>query len=258
MPVDPLQALQAAQRPATSAATPTAMPGPLPKVLVAGAAGALGSEVVRRLVGTQRIGPAHVLVREPLQSGLRGVAGHVVGEPPIDAWPALAADIGVVLFDPPKLFFGRERALWVPQPADLVPLARWMLGCGVKTLAIVLPQAQGQLPEALKRGLLDLDEQAVAMLGFERLLILRTARKPEALQGQSPPQRLAAWMLSVFRFMVPASEQPVRASKVAELLDWALRLAPPGIHIAAPETVWRASQAEVREVAAQWLQAARA
>lgn len=218
----------------------------------------MGSEVVRRLVGTQRIGPANVLVREPLQSGLRGVRAHVVGEQGIEAWPALAADIGLVLFDPPRLFFGRERALWVPRPEDLLPLARWMRGCGVQTLAIVLPQPQGQMPEALKRGLANLDEQAVAALGFERMLVLRTAHKPQAQQGLSPPQRLAAWMLSVFRFMVPASEQPVRASKVAELLDWALRLAPPGIHVAAPETVWRASQADVREVAAQWLHAGRA
>jgi hypothetical protein len=40
--------------------------------------------------------------------------------------------------------------------------------------------------------------------------------------------------------MVPSSEQPVRASKVAELVDLALRIAPPGVHVAAPELVWQA------------------
>ena len=60
-------------------------------------------------------------------------------------------------------------------------------------------------------------------------------------------------MLSVLSFMVPSSEQPVRAAKVAELVGVALELAPPGIHVGAPELVWRAAQGSARDVAAQWL-----
>jgi hypothetical protein len=32
-----------------------------------------------------------------------------------------------------------------------------------------------------------------------------------------------------------------------------LRLAPPGIHVAAPELVWQAGQGRVHEAARQWL-----
>jgi hypothetical protein len=53
--------------------------------------------------------------------------------------------------------------------------------------------------------------------------------------------------------MVPSSEQPVRAAKVADLLAAALRLARPGIHVAAPELVWRAAQGNAAEVALSWL-----
>jgi hypothetical protein len=53
--------------------------------------------------------------------------------------------------------------------------------------------------------------------------------------------------------MVPSSEQPVRSAKVAELVAVALRLAPPGIHIATPELVWRAAQGDLHETARQWL-----
>ena len=53
--------------------------------------------------------------------------------------------------------------------------------------------------------------------------------------------------------MVPTSEQPVRASKVAELVDIALRIAPPGVRVAAPELVWQASQGDVRAVVEGWL-----
>ena len=38
-------------------------------------------------------------------------------------------------------------------------------------------------------------------------------------------------MLGIFKYMVPSSEQPVRAAKVAELVSALLRLAPPGIHV---------------------------
>lgn len=60
-------------------------------------------------------------------------------------------------------------------------------------------------------------------------------------------------MLSITRFMVPSSEQPARASKVAELVDVALTLAPPGVHVAAPELVWRATQGELRAVVESWV-----
>jgi hypothetical protein len=123
----------------------------------------------------------------------------------------------------------------------------------VRTLAVVLPHAPGRLPEALKRGLASLDEQSVASLGFERLLILRSAQKPAALREASLPVRLAHWMLSIFKYMVPSSEQPVRAVKVAELLAVALRLAPPGIHVAAPDVVWQAAQGDLQQVASRWL-----
>jgi hypothetical protein len=184
---------------------------------------------------------------------MRGVEALQVGTGVPDAWPFAPADTAVVLFEPPRLFYDRERALWTPAPGQLLPLARWLRGCGVTTLAVVLPHAQGRLPEALKRGLAGLDEHGVAALGFERLLFIRSAQKPDGQRAPGVLPRLAHWMLSVVRFMVPTSEQPVRAAKVAELLGVALQVAPPGIHVAAPELVWRASQGGLREVALAWL-----
>jgi hypothetical protein len=60
-------------------------------------------------------------------------------------------------------------------------------------------------------------------------------------------------MLGVFKYMVPSSEQPVRSAKVAEFVAHALRIAPPGIHIAAPETVWQAAQGDVPTAVTRWL-----
>jgi hypothetical protein len=160
-----------------------------------------------------------------------------------------------VCFDPPRLYHDRERALWTPTPEQLPHIARWLRDCGVRTLAVVQPHAQGRLPEALKRGLASMDEHAVAALGFDRLLFIRSAQKPAKGARGSAPQRLAEWMLSIVRFMVPASEQPVRAAVVAHFVDAALRLAPPGTYVAAPELVWQAAQGDTEAVVRGWLQA---
>lgn len=252
MALDPLHALQAANRaalPVASAAFGT--------LLVAGATGALGAELLRRLAGSHRHAHTRVLAREPIRDGVRGVEACLTPprtSTPIGQWPLTSANTAIIAFDPPRLYHDRERALWVPEPSDLPELARWLRACGVQTLAIVQPHDQGRLPEALKRGLASLDEQAVVAHGFERVILVRSARKPADAKLANPFERVAAWMLSIVRFMVPSSEQPVRASKVAELVDIALRIAPPGVHVAAPELVWQAAQGDMHAVARAWLQ----
>lgn len=244
---EPIQALQAAARGPARPAPPRS------RLVIAGATGVLGNEVLRRLVGLERYGSTEVLAREPIRAALRSVGGRVVeGDDPAQ-WAPGAADTGLVLFEPPRLFYERERALWTPRPEQLPALARWMRRSGVRTLAVVLPHAQGRLPEALKRGLASLDEQAVASLDFERLLIVRSARQPEPGVARGPLQATARWMHSVFRYMVPSTEQPVRSVKVAEFVAAALQDAPRGIHVAAPETVWRAAQGDAREAVRGWL-----
>lgn len=224
-----------------------------PRLLIAGATGVLGNEVLRRLAGGSGFSVTQVLAKEPITEGLRNVRTLLVPSDTPGEWPLASADVGVVLFDPPRMFYQRERALWTPAPGQLLAVARWMRASGVRTLAIVLPHAPGRLPEALKRGLGNLDEQAVAALGFERLVLLRSAQKPGEAPQANVLARLAHWMLGIFKYMIPSSEQPVRAARVAELLAVTLRLAPPGIHVAPPELVWRAAQQEVPAVVREWL-----
>lgn len=245
MHADPLQALQAAHRRAASTARP--------RLLIAGATGALGNEVLRRLAGSAAYETTDVLAREPIRAGLRGVRTQLVPSDDPAGWPPAAADTAVVMFDPPRLFYDRERALWTPAPQQLPALAAWLRASGVRTLAIVLPHAQGRLPEALKRGLASLDEHAVAALGFERLLIVRSAQKPPDAEPANLAARLARFMLSVFKYMIPSSEQPVRGPVVAHFVAAALQEAPPGIHVAPPERVWQAAQGAPAAAVREWL-----
>lgn len=109
---DPLRVLQAASRRAPAPAQP--------RLLLAGATGVLGNEVLRRLLGSGAYQQTQVLAREPITEGLRGVRARVVeGDDPAQ-WPPARADTGIVLFDPPRLFYQRERALWTPAPGQLV------------------------------------------------------------------------------------------------------------------------------------------
>ena len=248
----PLDALRAAH---LRLAGPTALTS---RLIVAGATGVLGNEVLNRLLGVQRFQSVQVLARTSYTETVRGLQIFPVqGDAPAQ-WPPVAAETGVVMFDPPRLYYQRERALWTPSPKDVPELARWMRRCGVQTLAVVLPHSTGSLPQALKAGLANLDEQQLSTLGFERLILVRSA-VPAAPAGAGQAaghflQRMAHGLLSALHFMVPDNQRPVRASHVARLVEGALLQAPEGIHVASPELVWRAAQAgRLQPELQQWL-----
>jgi hypothetical protein len=237
MQISPDQALAAAQHIVSK-------PEAQPDLLIAGATGALGNAVLRRLVGVHRYAHTKVLAREPVQQGMRQLSLQLVAGEVAD-WPlAVCCDVAVVMFEPPRMYYERERALWTPEPAQLTALAAWLHACGAQTLAVVLPHAQGTLPESLKRGLASLDEHALASIGFERLLILRSAEKPAALKQTHLLDQLAHWMLGIFKFMIPAQEQPVRPTKIAEIVDALLQTAPRGTSVIAPQEMWELSQCD--------------
>lgn len=211
-------------------------------MLVAGATGPLGNEVLNRVVGGQKYALVQVLARERYTEGLRGMQLlPQAGDAP-QQWPQQSADVGLIMFEPPRPFYQRERALWTPQPAQLLAVAQWMHACGVKTLAVVLPHDMGSLPQSIRQGLATVDEHDVAALGFERLILVRSAKEPARRSMGNLLQRTAGMLLSALSYMVPQSDRPVRAMHVARLVEAALLQAPAGIHVASPERVWRAAQ----------------
>ncbi|MDR2299930.1 MAG: hypothetical protein LBE30_16480 [Comamonas sp.] len=231
----PLDVLRGAQRPGSAAVT-------RPRMLLAGATGPLGNEVLNRVVGGQRYALVQVLARERYTEGLRGMQLlPQIGDDALQ-WPLETAEVGLIMFEPPRPFYQRERALRTPQPAQLQAIAQWMRACGVQTLAVVLPHDMGSLPQSIRQGLANVDEQQVTTLGFERLILVRSAREPARLSAGNVLQRTAKTLLSALSYMVPQSDRPVRAMHVAKLVEAALLHAPPGIHVAAPERVWRAAQ----------------
>ncbi len=245
-------ALQGAQSASHSAARPGR------RLLLAGGAGALGSAVLEQALACGTFGEVNVLVMHPLNTALRGLVP--VSLDAFERGPRHSAseDTAMIVFDRIRHANGRERAFVRPEPSSLVELATLMRRHGVRTLVVVSPHAAATLPEALKRGLASLDEHAVASLGFEHLVFVRSAQAPSGLRSTRFLQRLADAVLAQLRFMIPQHERPVRATRVAQFaVQTAVQLpgAAAGTRIAAPELVWLASQVgHVGTLVDDWLQ----
>jgi hypothetical protein len=217
-------------------------PAPGAQVLVAGGGGALGSALLEALLAHHGHAGVSVLVKQPLQTALRGLSPVLWPEPASNRpLPATA----VIVFDRARGANGRDEAFFSAQPEALPTLAAQLHARGVRHLLVVMPHTQATLPDALKRGLASLDEQAVAALGFDHLMFVRSAQAPDRTSLSHPAQRLAHWMLSQLQMMVPQREQPLRAQKVAQFaagLTLGLAASPQGTRVVPPEWAWEAAQ----------------
>lgn len=242
----PLHVLQGARHALRAAAR-------MPTLIIAGATGTLGNEVARRLVGSGCYRKAHILAREPVRTGLAGVELIVCNGADPAHWSLLEADAAVVMFEPARMFYQRERALWVPTADQLPALSAWLHRCGVRTLVVVMPHAQGQLPASLQLGFASLTEQSVSALGFERVVWVRNAERRDLPKpGRSVLQRARDLVLSAFSYMVPQSQKPLRAVHVAHAVSLAMQHAPQGVHVLGHEMLWQATQMGMAQAVKTW------
>jgi nucleoside-diphosphate-sugar epimerase len=227
----------------------------LQRVLVAGGGGPLGSALLESLLSVRAFSPVSVLVTQPTRAALHGLRALLWPEG--TALPPGDEPVGVIVFDRERHANGRELSFYRPEPAQLPALAAQWRERGVRHLLVVMPHTMASLPDALKRGLANLDEHAVAALGFEHLVFIRTAQAGAHERISHPAQRLAHWMLSQLQLMVPQRDRPVRAQKVAQFaaqLAARLPFSPPGTRVVPPETVWEAAQTDdIAGLAQAWL-----
>jgi hypothetical protein len=212
-----------------------------------GGAGSLGSEFLAQALARGSVQVATVAPLRMAMSGLEPAPMPVPfpGDATDHAEPTRRATQALVVFDRARGIRGREDAFFQPEPAQLLPLARWLHQQGVRTLAVVQPHAPALLPAALRHGLASLDEQAVAALGFERLLLVRPTQFAERRSGLGRIERFAQWWLSQLALMLPEREKPLRAQHVAAftleaLARWPVEAA--GTRVAGAEALWRAAQ----------------
>ena len=212
-------------------------------MLVAGGGGKLGGEVVRRLVAAVSLGRyRHValMATEDFHVAMVGVQVLPVTLSVAD-WPPLQhkdpknqIQTAVVMFEPPRMFYARERTIWTPHPSELPVLAKWLHASGIRHLVVVLPHQPGMLPAALQQGLASLDEQMVTTLGFERVIFMRMAQTDMAAKPANFAERVANWMLGIGKYMIPANQTPLRITQIAKLVEQVLQTAPAGNFVIPP------------------------
>lgn len=225
-------------------------------ILVVGATGRLGAAMLDALLGRRRFHPVQVVVNTGMQAvprGLDPIPAHdlappcgpaappapPMGPPPRHTGPTTA----LLLFDRGADRLGRDRVFHAPEPADLVRLATALRARGVQRLLVLSPLHERTLPESLRRGLADLDEQAVSGLGFEHLVFVRPAATTPvcAAAGEGLGPRLARLMLAQLHWMVPVSQRPLRQRDVADFVLAVLShldACPSGTRVATAEVLW--------------------
>ena len=212
-------------------------------MLVAGGGGKLGGEVVRRLVAAVSLGRyRHValMATEDFHAAMAGVQVLPV-KPTVADWlplkpkePKDQIQTAIVMFEPPRMFYARERTIWTPHPSELPALAKWLYASGIRHLVVVLPHQPGMLPAALQQGLASLDEQVVTTLGFERVIFMRMAQTDIAAKPANFAERVANWMLGIGKYMIPANQTPLRTAQIAKLVEQVLQTAPAGNFVIPP------------------------
>ena len=215
--------------------------------LVLGGGGALGSAVLEKLLAARGFAHVRVVVTPGFRVAMQGLEALTVVSPNAEALAGAPLDsqLALVIFDRERRANGREDAFVRPLPEDLPALALSLFAGGVRQLVVVLPHSMASLPQALKAGLASLDEHAVAALGFEHVVFVRSAQATADQRADRWLQRLADGVMAQLRFMVPQAEQPVRVNKVAAFVtELALRLvrSAPGTRVAPPELVWMAAR----------------
>ncbi len=227
-----------------TAAAPS--PGP---ALVLGAGGWLGAAVLSQVLaaGHSRVGAWVQRAMASTHRGLVGVSQSELATPSDAQREAWAGATAYVVLERPGLVGARDAAFVAPDVAQLPVLARQLRALGAKRLFVVVPHAANTLPEALRHGFANADEQALAGLGFEQVVLVRSSRDAASLPPGTPwLDRLAAAWWAQLRWIVPDAERPLRSVALARVVVAAarvLRQAPPGVRVLPQGLASRAAHA---------------
>jgi uncharacterized protein YbjT (DUF2867 family) len=205
------------------------------RVLLAGASGLVGRELLRLLLEDKRTAAMHLLLRRALP-GLPHDDRLVVSEgidfaalpvlPPLDeAYIALGTTIKVA---------GSQAAFRAVDFDAVVNTARGALAAGARRVAIVSALGADAKSAVFYNRVKGEMQDAVAAIGFETVLFAQ----PSLLVGDratlgQPTRPVEVWatrLLAPVMGLVPASVRPIEAATVARALLRAMDELGPGVH----------------------------
>jgi hypothetical protein len=220
MPADLVTAALAAPSP------PAAVSAPPRVALALGLVGALGEELLARLVGASDYRQIVVGVTQPLGSATARFSPWVFGQglPVVDeAWIGLS---GAETFVPSASPIVRI------DPAGLLEAARTAQACGARRLVVVSPLAALLQMQAGAQTVGNADEIALVQMNFEHLVIVRPTAADAETGHASLPQRLVRGAARALAdIMLPPHARALSAPLAARAIVAAVAQAPAGLSV---------------------------
>lgn len=197
-----------------------------PRVALAlGLAGALGEELLARLVGSNAYRQVVVGVSQPLGSATARFSPWVVGQglPVVDeAWIGLTGDETFVPSASPIVRIGTD---------GLLEAARTAQACGARRLVVVSPLAALLQMNAGAQAACSADEIALVQMNFEQLVIVRPTAADAEPAGSLPQRLVRSAARALADIMLPPYARALSAPLAARAIVKAVEQAPAGLSV---------------------------
>jgi uncharacterized protein YbjT (DUF2867 family) len=209
---------------------------PTRSVLVAGATGLVGQQIVKRLLKERGSETVHALVRrlpDEAASAQPRLTHHIVDFRALPALPPAHEcyiALGTTIKDAGSLAAFRS----VDRDA-VVAVAQAAKAAGVRRLALVSALGASAHSSVAYNRVKGEAEDALIALGFARLVVARPSllRGDRAALGQRarPLERMALMATAPFNAWLPSTWRPIEASTLAHALVRSLRTDGPTLHV---------------------------
>lgn len=208
-------------------------PQPAQRVLVAGATGLVGRDILQALLEDPGIAEVHTLGRRPPAQSHAKLQHHASDLRQVPALAALAPlDAAYIALGTTIKVAGSQQAFRAVDHDAVLAVARAARAAGARRLGLV--SAMGADPHArlFYSRVKGEAEEAVAALGFETLVLARPSMlvgdRAAMQQPTRPGETIAAAISAVLRPLIPANYRAIQARDVARALVAAVARGEPG------------------------------
>lgn len=190
------------------------------RVLLAGATGLVGQEILRLLLSDATVGTVQVLARRPLAMRHPKLAAQVVDFAALPDLPGI--DEAYLALGTTIKAAGSQAAFRAVDFDASLALARAARRAGARRLGLVSAMGADSRSRVFYNRVKGELEEAVGALGFEGLVIARpsllTGDRGALGQAARPGERIGALLAGVLRPLIPADYRAIRAADVARAL----------------------------------------
>ncbi len=199
-------------------------------VLLAGASGLVGREILRGLLADASVAHVHCLARRPVVSSDPRVTSHIVDLKAPGALPA--ADEAFIALGTTIKVAGSQDAFRAVDYDAVVGFARAAHAAGVQRIGVVSAMGADTKSRIFYSRVKGEAEHALRQIGFSTLVIARPSMLSGDREALGQPvrggEKLATRISELFRPLIPANYSSVDVRKVAAALLTRVRTGKPG------------------------------